>query len=234
MPQAPMLELLYSYRMAQPITLKQLCKNKSPGAPLAIVAVVLILIAGFPSPAEADTIPFTYELSAEASIFGVPSPDALTHPTTILGSGSFGPFGDATYSEEGTITFRMLPSGAFVPASVMNNFTASFNSGADTFTGTDSVLFGPPNDMGLPTFASTLTILGGTGMFSGAAGLATATGVAVRPSGPPGPGQVTMLSFSGSGHITAPGLAAIPEPATMLLMSAGLAGIAIIRKSRHS
>ncbi len=200
--------------------------------PLAL-GLVLLLVAGFAGPGYAATVPFTYEVSAEASIFGVPTPDALSVPTTMNGSGFFDPFGTATYSEEGTVTFRILPSGAFVPASVMNNFIASFNDGADTFTGTDSVIFGPPNAMGLPTFSSTLTITDGTGMFSGATGLATATGTAIRP-GPPGPGQVTVLSFTGgSGEITAPGLAPIPEPATILLLGAGLAAMGIIRKTRR-
>jgi hypothetical protein len=223
--------------MARPITFNQSCKSESRSALLAI-NLLLILVAGLAGPAYAATVPFTYDLSAEASIFGVPTPDALNVPTTMNGSGLFDPFGTATYSEEGTITFRVLPSGAFVPASVMNAFIASFNGGADTFTGTDSVIFGPPNALGLPTFSSTLTITGGTGVFVGATGRATATGVSIRPAGPPGPGQVTVLSFAGgSGQITAPALTAIPEPNTILLLGASLAsliGAGTIRNRRRS
>jgi len=63
--------------------------------------------------------------------------------------------------------------------------------------GTQAALFGAPNQMGLPMFSSTLTILGGTGIFSGATGLATATGVANPPSGVEIAGQVTPLSSAG-------------------------------------
>jgi len=47
--------------------------------------------------------------------------------TTVSGSGSFAPLGSAIYTEAGTITLAMLPSGDFVPSVVSNSFTASFN-----------------------------------------------------------------------------------------------------------
>ena len=99
----------------------------------------------------------------------------------------------------------MLPSGDLVPSTVSLNFTASFNGGADTFTGTDFHVFGVSN---------TLTILGGTGIFSGATGFATATGMGIAPSGNPAPNFIATVATSGSGQITAPGLNAVPEPGT--------------------
>jgi hypothetical protein len=83
--------------------------------------------------------------------------------------------------------------------------------------------------------SDTLTILGGTGIFSGATGFATATGTMIPSSGNPAPGFFATFAFSGSGQITAPGLNAVPEPATMALLSTGLAcllGAAAIRKRR--
>src|SRR3954467_7235334 len=94
---------------------------------VGILPALLILVFGCFGIAQAATIPFTFELTFDTFIVGVPSPTTLTLPTTVSGSGSFTPFGGAIYSETGTITFAMLPSGEFVPSSVMNNFTASFN-----------------------------------------------------------------------------------------------------------
>jgi PEP-CTERM motif-containing protein len=121
----------------------------------------------------------------------------------------------------------MLPSGDFVPSTVSLNFTASFNGGADTFTGTDFHVFG---------LSETMTILGGTGIFSGATGFAIPTTMTIAPSGNPAPDFFATLTTSGSGQITAPGLDAVPEPATMALLSTGLAslaGVAAIRRRRH-
>jgi PEP-CTERM motif len=140
------------------------------------------------------------------------------------------PFGSAIYSEAGTITFAMLPSGEFVPSLVSNNFTTSFNGGVNTFTGTDTVLFGAT------TFTNNLTILGGTGIFSGASGFATATGMMIASSGNPVPTYFATVATSGSGQITATGLNAVPEPTTMTLLGtamASLVGLAATHKKRR-
>jgi len=206
--------------MAQPITSNQLCMNKFRGATLTLVAVMLILVAGSPISAQAATIPVTFQLTFDTFVVGSPSLSTLTLPTTVQGSGSFAPFGSAIYSEAGTITFAMLPSGEFVPSLVSNDFTASFNGGADRFMGTDTVLFGAT------TFTNTLTVLGGTGIFSGATGFATATGMTIASSGNPAPSYLATVATSGSGQITSPGLNAVPEPGTIALLCTGLAGLA--------
>src|SRR6185437_2300488 len=132
------------------------------------IPALLVFTLGMCGATQAATISFTFSISADTSTVGTPSLGNLKLPTTVSGSGQFVPFGSAVYSESGTITYMMLPSGAFVPSSVMNNFVASFDAGANTFDGTNSVVFGPLNATGLPTFSSALTIQGGTGIFSGA------------------------------------------------------------------
>jgi hypothetical protein len=190
-------------------------------------AVLAITIA---VPAVAATIPFTFTVSGGAALLGPPAPD---NPVGVMlfASAEFDPFGPAAdYSESGTITFTFWPSGDFAPASVSNNFTASFNAGADTFTGTHTYLFGPPTAAG-QTITSTMTILGGTGAFSGATGTATATGTNTPP---PGPDDLSPVFFTGSGQITAAALTAVPEPSTLPIMCAALAGAGIWLRRRQS
>src|SRR3954465_7486335 len=94
---------------------------------VGIGPALLILVVGCFGIAQAATIPFTFELTYDVFVVGVPSPITPTLPTSVLGTGSYAPFGNAIYSEAGTITFATLPSGEFVPSSVSTNFKASFN-----------------------------------------------------------------------------------------------------------
>ena len=135
-----------------------------------------------------------------------------------------GRFSSAAYTETGTVTFAMLPSGDLGPSTVSLNFTASFNGGADTFSGTDFHVFG---------VSETTTILSGTGVFSGATGSIIPTTVIGPPSGNTAPNYFGTLSTSGSGQITAPNLAAIPEPSTGALLGlafAAMTGLPVLRK----
>src|SRR4051794_20872722 len=101
---------MYCYLMAQPMLVNQLCIDQFRGATLALVAALLILVAGSPISAQAATVPFTFDITTDTFAVGVPSLITPTLPTTVLGSGLFAPFGSAIHSEEGTVTFAMLPS----------------------------------------------------------------------------------------------------------------------------
>ena len=189
------------------------------------VSATALLATALTAPVVAATVPFTFSVNGGAALLGPPVPDTPVG-VMLFASGVYAPFGPAEHSESGTITFTVWPSGDLAPASVSNTFTASFNGGADTFTGTHNFTFGRPAAMG-QTITSAMTILGGTGMFSGATGTATATGT---NSPPPGPEDLSPVSFTGTGQITAPDLTAVPEPSTMAIVFAGLLGIWLRQK----
>ena len=108
-------------------------------------------------------------------------------------------------------------------STVTNNLIASFNGGTDTFTGTHSHVFG---------VSDTWTILGGTGIFSGATGFATPSSTFIEPSGNPDPNFIGTVVNSGSGQITAPGLSAVPEPATYGLFGIALGAVVFAKRKR--
>jgi len=187
------------------------------GRGLGRAFAMLCFCAGLSAPAA--TVPFTFEVTYDAILGAAPSPTNLTVPATNSGSGFFTPFGSTNYSSTGTATFAVSPSGDLALSTVSLSFTASFNGGADTITGTDFHVTG---------VSETMTILGGTGIFSGATGSAVPTTIEAAPSGNTSPGYVGTLAVSGSGQITAPGLNAVPEPTTNLLLEVGLAGVATL------
>jgi PEP-CTERM motif len=206
------------------------CQRRTNKFRIGFALASLLLTIGSSSVSRAATIQFTIQVPNDVFVAGAPSLSTPTLPIRLLGSGSFAPLGSVTYSEAGTITFAMLPSGEFVPSLISDNFTASFNGGANTFTGTDIGMFGAS------TVTGNLTILGGTGIFSGATGFATVISTMVQSSGNPDPDFAGTFAASGSGQITAPGLTAVPEPTTMTLLGiamAGLVGLAAIQKKRH-
>ncbi len=204
------------------MTPNQLSPKQFRGATLAIAAA--LLASASCTNAQAGTIPFTFDVTYDVFLGDVPSPTTLTVPASNSGSGFYTPFGNAIYSETGTATFAILPSGDLTLSTVSLNFTASFNGGADTFTGTDFHVAG---------VSETMTILGGTGVFSGATGFASPTTIAIASSGNPAPNFAGTLETFGSGQITALGLTAAPEPATLAYLSVGLAGVAAFRRRRQ-
>ena len=197
---------------------------------MAILAVLLLLILGSRSMVQAATIPVSFEFDNLLLSNGAPSPANPAVPTVLSGTGSFNPFGAATLNSPGILTFGFSPSGAPQgPVSFQASFTLGVNQGLDTLIGTVLVDIAPTGD-GIGAW----TILNGTGVFSGATGILNSTGVGVPPAGP---GQPPGNHIVGTGQVTAPGLNAIPEPSTIVLLGigmSGLAGVAAIRQRRRS
>jgi PEP-CTERM motif len=193
----------------------------------AFMAAGLLLLINW-GIAQAGTIPINFKVTGGVTTNAQPSPANPIVMDTFTGSGTFAPFGGGAYSDVGTITFGVFPSG-FGVMSITSNFVVSLNGGVDTFFGTSVDTFTAPDAMGDQANTGALTILGGTGIFKGATGFASAAGLTLPPPAP--------ISFTGSGQITAPGLTAAPEPGTLAFLGlgmTGLAGAAALRKRRRT
>ncbi len=175
----------------------------------------LLLYVGPSAAARADTVALTFSIQHGLTTFG-PLPGQFQPAGTAV----FTTFGTAQFSASGTAVLN--PNGT---RSVMGTFNFDFGSGNSflgTFTGLNSVA----DPMGNSAITRNLTITGGTGIFSmavgalGANGIGGATLMTIPPTAP--------FTLAGSGSITAPGL--VPEPATMLLLGTGLAGMAAARR----
>jgi hypothetical protein len=150
--------------------------------PLRVRFAVSMLIFGSWGTAQAATVPFIYTISGESATTGQPP----TLNETFTGSAAVVPFGTADYTDSGTLTLGQFPNDGFGAMSLVVDYTLSFNKGLDTFFGKEFVTFGRPEQNGVQVTNASMTIEGGTGIFTGATGSGTASAT-VNPPPPTGP-----------------------------------------------
>jgi hypothetical protein len=172
-----------------------------------LVLACLLVTAASVSPAFADTITFFYTASGSATIdFTFPTLEYGFVPDAVVTT----PLGPLDVRYQGILDFSLTPPNG--PT------TATWDFGALGMLSGSGIQFASPPDMnGDSPFNGTSTITGGTGIFALATGSTSYTGSANLFS--------NSATFTERIEISSPNLTVIPEPASMLLLGTGLAGL---------
>lgn len=183
---------------------------------------VALLCLGSATVAQADVITFTGSRDVFNAPFAAPDIGRCGAPAPPNLLSAFPP---------GTGTSNL---GAFTTAEshCVNVATGNLSNGLFTFDfGGGNTFFGTyvgtatlPPVGGVVPLSQTFTVTGGTGLFTGASGSFTGIGARIEANG------VANIHLDFAGTITT-----VPEPATVVLLGSGLAGVgAAVRKRRKS
>lgn len=198
-------------RTTSPILLRVLpFKNLQAGARvLGIVASLFVALGGLAVPLQAAMIAGTFEGDATLTPTGTPG----IFIQNFTGDGDDTTFGSFTPSGQSTIDFSNPPHILISNGMLSEVFTNGTLQGTSSGDGTAS-------GHGTATFTIDYVITGGSGVFTGATGVATLIGTITQTS-------PTTESISGSytGSLTQ-----VPEPSTLILLTAGLAGFGLLRR----
>jgi hypothetical protein len=173
--------------------------------------MLLVVVSGIAISAKAGAISGTFD--GVATITPTGTPGILTQ--TFSGDGDDTTYGSFTPTSTSTVDFSDPPK------IVITNGMISLVFGSGELDGTSSGT-GMGNGSGMATFTADFIITGGTGIFANDVGKVTVTGT-LKTTSPTT--EAVTASYTGS-------LSTVPEPSSVLLVAAALAGVAWRRRDQ--